>query len=44
MSLAAYQIAGFLCVNDANLVALNNGEKSATDIVVRGCILPDKCQ
>ena len=42
MSLASYQIAAFLYVDDADLVALGNGKDLVTVIVVRDQLLIDK--
>ena len=44
VSLYAYQIAAFLCVDYANLVALNNGKESEIFIVVRYQLLIDEWQ
>ena len=42
ISVASYQIASILYVDDADLVALNNGKESATDIVGRDQLSPNK--
>ena len=44
ISLDIYQIAKFLYVADAKLVALNNGKESVTCIVSRDQLLLDKWQ
>ena len=41
-SLDSYQIAVYLCIGDADLVALNDFKESTTDIVVKAQLFMDK--
>ena len=43
MSKVAYQIAGFLYVDNTDLVTLNKDDKLASKVVARVQILLDRC-
>ena len=42
MSKVAYQIAGFLFIDDTDLVTLNKGDKSVSKVVARAQTLLDR--
>ena len=42
ISKSVYKLAGFLYVDDTNLVVLNSGEESAEAIVARAQLLVDQ--